>query len=102
MRVCVRTRYLSVIVVHALVRHLAIQAEEQRVLQEESEGESVLLQRVEGLLLSAAAHRQCGGHEAPTESRKGAPVPGRREPSERGGMLARTSAAELVVQVESY
>lgn len=61
---------------HTLLRNLAVQAEQHRVLQEEPEGESFLLQQTEGVFLSAATHRQCGGHEVPTQSRKGAPVPG--------------------------
>lgn len=101
MNVWFLTRYLSVIVVHTLLRNLAVQAEQHRVLQGEPEGESFLLQQTEGVFLSTATHRQCGGHEVPTQSRKGAPVLVWKKPWKRGGMLARTSAAEeVVVQVE--
>ena len=54
---------LSVVARSSLVRHLAVQAEQRRLLQGESSGHGRLLQRVEGILL-AAAHRECRGHEA--------------------------------------
>lgn len=69
---CVVGFYLRVVIMSSLVRFcdLAVQAEQRRVLQVESSGQSRLLQRVEGVLLPAAAHRECRGHEAPTQHRK--------------------------------
>lgn len=67
------TLYLRVVALSsALVRvgDLAVQAEQRRVLQGEPSRQRRLLQRVEGLLLHAAAHRECCGHEAPTQRRK--------------------------------
>lgn len=64
--------YLCVVMLSSLVRFgdLAIQAEQRRLLQGESSGQSRLLQRVEGIILHAAAHRECCGHVAPTQQRK--------------------------------
>lgn len=67
------TLYLRVVALSsALVRvgDLAVQTEQRRVLQGEPSRQRRLLQRVEGLLLHAAAHRECCGHEAPTQRRK--------------------------------
>lgn len=66
------TLCLRVVALSALVRvgDLAVQAEQRRVLQGEHSRQRRLLQRVEGLLLHAAAHRECCGHEAPTQRRK--------------------------------
>lgn len=64
--------YLCVVMLSSFVCFcdLAAQAEQRRILQGEFSGQSRLLQRIEGILLPAAAHRECRGHEAPTQHRK--------------------------------
>jgi len=92
--VCVCARwdrcYLRVVVLSGLVRvgDLAVQAEQRRLLQGENGGQRRLLQRVEGVLLSAAAaHRECRGHEAPDAAAQ----MNARAVTQKGGCLRRAA-----------
>lgn len=71
------------------VGDLAIQAEQSRVLQRESGRQSRLLQRVENVLLHAAAHRECCGHEAPTQQQRERPAA--RPVTQNGGWMDATA-----------